>query len=369
MKTSYYIPLISVALLGSVCERTLEFEQLVDKTTSSMVINCFAVADTSLVVYLSSANSVAQTPAMQYVDYEHSITVEDDGKSFDYRFNEYYKKTALLDAQVKIEINGQESYNMRLDEEKFCYICSYVPKEGDRIMVRATADGEELSAETIVPRKPRIEVTDHEVIPENPYREVNNLSFPTDTIMRLTCRIHDSGGANYYRLRIRSERDTHPSSGHVEDDRIIIDYIGTNYSMQDIFFSTDELFMDNRLTTNFGGWQAGFSNVFDNSLINGKSYTFTVESPKIKYSSPSSTIGIIDSTTVISDKPQLPARVMVELQAISPELYRYLKSMQVYRIIQNERDAEPVQIYSNVQNGWGILGALSYDRHCVEYGE
>ena len=69
----------------------------------------------------------------------------------------------------------------------------------------------------------------------------------------------------------------------------------------------------------------------------------------------------------VLEEPDVPARVMVELQALSPELYRYLKSVELFRITENDAFSEPVQIYSNVQNGWGIFGALSYDRHFVEY--
>ncbi len=71
----------------------------------------------------------------------------------------------------------------------------------------------------------------------------------------------------------------------------------------------------------------------------------------------------------VLNEPDVPARVMVELQALSPELYRYLKSVELFCITESDAFSEPVQIYSNVQNGWGILGALSYDRHFVEYGE
>ena len=45
------------------------------------------------------------------------------------------------------------------------------------------------------------------------------------------------------------------------------------------------------------------------------------------------------------------------------------QAMQLYRVSQDDRDAEPLLIHSNVHNGWGILGALSYDRHFVEYGD
>ena len=368
MKTIYYIPMMLLALLVSACERTLEFDPPTIETDNDMVINAVAVADTSFTVYLNQAYPVSESPSMQHMDYQRSLMVRDDGMVFDYQNDDYHKKTAIQDAQVEVEVNGQTHYSMVLDKDKLCYTCNYIPTEGDHIRVIVSAGGKELHAVSVVPDKPRIEIIDHEVIPENPYKELNGLSFGTDTIMRLTCCIYDTGGSKYYRLRIRGERDSQSGSAVIINGKVSNANVYTYYSMQDIYFSSDPLFSDSRLSSNFGGWPAGFSNVFDNSLMKGKNYTFIVESPKKEDTWPYKLIEE-DPDAKISDKPRLSPRVMVELQAISPELYRYLKSMQLYRIIQNDKEAEPVQIYSNVQNGWGIFGALSYDRHFVEYGE
>ena len=186
----------------------------------------------------------------------------------------------------------------------------------------------------------------------------------TDTIMRLTCRISDVGGEHYYRLRVRSEGTYQQVTGmqHWEDGGWVRT-VYTAYLLQDIYFSDDELFLDSRLTKNFGGWPAYFSNVFDNSLMKGGDYTFTIDSPKAFMSQ----LVLTDAST--KPLPFIPDRVMVELQAISPEFYRYLKSVQLYRITETDAYSEPLPIYSNAEGGWGILGSLSYDRHYVEFGE
>jgi hypothetical protein len=63
----------------------------------------------------------------------------------------------------------------------------------------------------------------------------------------------------------------------------------------------------------------------------------------------------------------VPAHVMVELQAISPDYYRYLKSVELYRVTESDAFSEPIQIYSNVKNGWGIFGSLSSQRLFIPY--
>lgn len=355
MKTirNIHIMLLSLATVLCACERTLDFKGPEDEAKTDLTLNAAAIAGSPLTAYLSRAYTKGKAPSIQYYDYEHALFFKDD-LTTDYLTDDYLAKTTVRDAEVTAEVNGQESYPMAYDGMAFCYTCSYVPVEGDRIVLRAKADGREVSAEAAVPAMPRIEVLGYEVLPENPYQNMGGLVNQSDTIMRLTCRITDDGGENYYRLRVRSERKGTNLLGQMQF-----------YIMQDIFFSDDDLFLDEHLTSNFGGWPAYFSNIFDNSRIEGANRTFVIDSPKA-----SSGAGYMDSSKAHwGELPDLQPRVMVELQAISYDLYRYLKSVQLYRMSQDDRDAEPTLIYSNVDGGWGIFGALSYDRHFVEYGE
>jgi hypothetical protein len=369
MKAVNYILMLLLVLIGSACERTLEFEDPADETANDIVVNAVAVAGTPFKVYLNRAYLVNKIPPMQYYNYYAGSTIQmqDDG-SFDYHNNEYFQKNTISNATVEVTVNGQTKYPMSFDEKNFCYVSSYIPNEGDRIDVACSSEGQEVHAETIVPMKPRIEVVDHEVIQGNPYIQIEDLTTDSDTIMRLTCCISDEGGKQYYRLRIRNECTSYEYANYYNDENNEVEtahYV--YYTMQDVFFSEDELFVDSRLTSNFGGWKAYFSNVFDNSLLAGKTYSFMVDSPKAGKHNFTNYYPF--SGELSKDGEIIPSRVMVELQAISPELYRYLKTMQLYRISANDGYAEPVQIYSNVKNGWGILGALSYDRHFVEYGD
>ena len=363
MKARISLILIAAALLCGACERTLDFEGPENEKATNLVINGTAVVGNPLTVYLSRAYQIDQVPSIQYYDYEHAVFFKDD-LTTDYLTDDYLAKTAVRDAEVTAEVNGQESYPMHYDELGFCYTCGYVPQEGDRIRVKAVSSGRELSVETVVPNKPSIEIVGHEVLAENPYQDMEGLVNQSDTIMRLRCRISGGGENSYYRLRVRSERSqTLKTSEQYWKDggwqRLYYHY----YVMQDVYFSDDELFVDNRLVHGFGGWPAYFSNVFDGTLASGR--TFTIDSPKAYISS-----DVLNSDKTSRDEiPEIAPRVMVELQAISEDLYKFLKAMQLYRITGNDRDAEPILIHSNVQNGWGILGALSYDRHFVEYGD
>ena len=352
MKATYFSLLLLILIISSSCERTIDFEGPKEETANNIVINALAVADGQLTVFLNRAYLVDKTPT-QYYDYEHAIFAKDEF-AYDYSQPNYSQRTAIINAQVKAVVNGREEFELYFDADGLNFHNkNYVPRVGDHIVVTAMQEQSQVSVETVVPPTPKIEVVSYEILNENPYQEVNGLINPADSIMRITCRINDTGGDQYYRLRVRSE-----------DTEFVPTWDGNYYwySMQDVYFSDDKLFVDNRLTTNLGGWPAYFSNVFDNSLMKGNSYIFTIDVLKAHSSLP-----YRDLELETKKLEPIPSRVMLELQAITPEYYRYLKSVQLFRVAENDTFSEPVQIYSNAIGGWGILGALSYDRHYIPF--
>lgn len=364
MKTRIMILLSAIALLNSACERTLDFVGIDEEKASDVTISSVAVVGTPLIVYLSKANTIDEATFNQYF-YDIASPPIKDGDNIDYYTKHYFRMVAISEGQVSVEVSGGKQYSLTFNKNDYGYSGEYIPQEGDVINIKATVNGQEVTAQTSVPQKPKIEISDYEVIPGNPYKEINGYIYETDTIMRITCHIAKESEKQYYRLRVRSERDGFEwlwYMGEKGSERVKGQL---TYHMQDVFFSDDKIFADQRLTSNSGGWPPYFSNVFDDNLIGTDGYTFTVDSPKM----PQELFAANSMTYSKEGNPPLPPRVMIELQAISPELYHYLKSAELYRLTYNDAYTEPVQIYSNVQNGWGIFGALSYDRHFIEYGE
>lgn len=366
MKARYYILLLALALIGTACERTLDFMEVEETSVSDLTLNAIAVSGTPLKVFLSHTYPINKTPTVSHIDEYTKYGPYNYGRGntvyFDYVFWDYYKETAIYDAELKAVVNSNDIYTFTLAPDSIGFDCAYVPKEGDHIVLTARSGGNEIEAETTVPAKPQIEILETEEVGTNPYREYEGLAFNTDSLMRITCHINDKGGEQFYRLRVREERGV--LSGASVNNGPITWY--TYYAMQDVFYSADALFVDNRLNSNFGGWPAYFSNIFDNTLLTND-YTFIVDSPKYMLYQ---TGGFIDFYEDQKTKPgrfYYSPKVMVELQAITKDLYRYYKSMELYRISSSDEFAEPVKIHSNVKNGWGIFGALSYDRHLLEF--
>ncbi|MCR5574721.1 MAG: DUF4249 domain-containing protein [Bacteroidaceae bacterium] len=364
------ILLMLFGVLVSACEKDVEFEGPAEEAANDIVINAVAFEGEPLAVYLNHAYPIGKQPVTQYIDFQHAMYYESNYLT-DYRDDSYYRQAGIFDAEVTAVVNDGQTLNLKLDQEKNCYVCNYRPQANDHIVIKAKSPTafNEATAETTVPAKPKIEVVKHEVLKDSSYYEVNQLISYADTIMRITCRISDAGGSQYYRLRIRGERSIIVETWYNPRYERPNEYESL-LRMQDVYFSTDQLFVDARLNKNFGGWPAYFSNVFDNSLMQGKDYSFTLDSPKpSKHFSRSSAQGA-DGEVIFETREcgeEFPARVMVELQAISPALYRYLKSVELYRVSENDAFSEPIQIYSNVHHGWGIFGSLSSQRLIINY--
>ena len=114
-----------------------------------------------------------------------------------------------------------------------------------------------------------------------------------------------------------------------------------------LFSSDDLLFSDPQLTTAWGNWPARFSSMFDDHLFNGKDYTFTILVPEVKF----------------KNEPILHLQV----DALSQPLYYFWKAYERYRIAFDDPMANPVRIPSNVEGGWGNVGAVSSTR-TLTYG-
>lgn len=369
MKYYTYIIVLLLGVLSTSCERTIDFVDTSEAIKHNLTINAVASEGSRLGVYLNRTYSLNDVPILPYTfGYEQIFNYSVDWAAW--RKNDFYKYTAVLDAHVEAVVNGSERYELTLAADTLGYWTDYKPQVGDHIKITATVGGEEAFAEATIPAKPKIEVLEHELITE------------TDTIMRLKCRILDPGGEHFYRLRVRSEREVplplyaiYPySGGPVLVDTYILYRFDNGFSSEDLLFIRKNPYDEENTNSSF-------SDTFNNNLFIGHDYTFSIDVKKVFYrreyvqvwyehlDSPDimEQMGILGKDK-IEDAYRLPPRVLIELQAITPDYYKYLKSVEFYKDSQEDKESS-VGIYYNVQNGFGIFGAFSYDRHFVEYGE
>ena len=380
MKYYTYIIALLLSVFSASCERTIDFVDTSEGLEHNLTINALAIEGSPLVVYVNRTYSITDIPILPGTyGYEQINNYSVDWNPL--MKNDFYNYTAVLDAHVEAVVNGSERYQLTLDADTKGYVTDYKPQVGDHIKITATVGSDEAFAEATIPAKPQIEVVEHKIIQDSIIRVDNTLHI--DTIMRLKCRLSDAGGERYYRLRVRSEREGYAIARSNVDFQVLITFVDYHYrndfSSDDPLFSRPNATVSEKLPqwagTYFGNTLA-YTNVFNNSTFNGRDYTFSLDIQKAPFTwygvniSPDSKDSFKDTFDryKIEDAYRIPQRVLIELKAITPDYYKYLKSVEDY-IDSYEEKENAVGIYYNVQNGFGIFGALSYDRHFVEYGE
>lgn len=327
--------LFSVIFLLSSCEKEIEFDKQYD---SGIAIYALAIPGKPFAVRISHSFTVNDNPAVVFSHY---------GEYYDEIDSLYHSQIVIKGASAEILVNGVDRYILHYrDENPYPYICDYIPNAGDVIALTVKAQGfDDVSATATIERPQPVEIVNTQVIykdngDDGSIMMDNPLDhFGVDSVMLITLRIDDPVEQhNYYRLKVR---------GIAEREEMIFPPYKTKFwSISDVFTSDDIIFVDNQLTKPFSDWEAGFSNVFDDHLFNGESYTFTVETRK-RYGD--------------------NAHVELELQSLSRDMYYFLKSYLLFRISTDDVYMSPVGLHSNIANGWGIFGTLSYDRHVIYY--
>lgn len=329
-RTSCYIfvsLLLTVLLCG--CEKELDFNQ---EEYSGMSVFALASPGQPFSLRLSQSFTVNSNPSYVFsTDYRYYYELD----------SIYLASIVIPDAEVVVTVNGTRHYNMKYNaiEWPYAYGSDYVPEIGDHIEILAKADGfPDVTAAQDITEPTHIEVLSTEVkynkqeIPQG--INVDDTYIAEDSVMEIKLRIHDNGSRrDFYRLNI---------TGIAESDADYYHY----YSISDIFTSNDVIFSDYQLTKPYGEWPAKFSNVFDDHFFNGEDYDVTVQTRKR-----------------LGDNP----RVIINLQSISQDLYFFLKSHMIFRISTDDVYTTPIGLHSNINNGFGIFGSVSYDRHIIYY--
>ena len=358
MKLREILAGLVMILFLSACEKeiVLTGENRTDRITINAIIN----PDTIVYAYVTESNDI---------DYFNLINLRGDyyqydkigpDKKFMYLIEELSVQ-ALRNAKVDLVVNDRDVYAMTFDSRGMSYNSEYIPKHGDKIEIVAESNSNPLSNGSVVKldrveasaqlptTTPRLYVMGSEQkIKEKEYYkvledfgdtvEITDM-YGSDTVMRINLKIVDPvDERNYYRLIVKNVgvRYTVPNQAH--PDTMCVDYFGTE----------DLLFYDSNLVKPYGFLPANFSNVFSDELINGKEYEFTVE------------------TRMRSNCVYTPY-VKVELQHLSPDLYYFLKDIEVFRISDFDLYTNPIQIWSNVNGGWGVFGAMTYDTHIIPF--
>lgn len=230
----------------------------------------------------------------------------------------------ITNAELKLtDANGSIIGDFIHTEEGLYYCSAPFPIAGSRYGIIASSPGfTSIKAFSDVPKLVNID-------------SIDTLSSVENYFMEFTVQFQDKvEEKNYYSLSI-------VRNGYFLND------IDDTIFYSDPYISTNEYFVIN------GGGGIGegsekyaTSFYFSDELINGQTINFKAKS----YFSPD-----VDSNSVF----------VVELRNLSEDLYKYKVTYAKYYETQGSPFAEPVRVYSNVEEGFGIFGGSSAARDTI----
>ncbi len=305
---------ITVTTIMQSCVKEIDISM--PDSQKSMVLNGFIQPDSAITVNISRSMGALEdgdVPFLENVEvslYENNILIE----TLQYSQNGNYTsdKTIKENATYKIEAESQNLKNIITD----CRI----PDKPVIISVDTT-------------KETKIEVY------ENYYNDVSYNDTNYVTIVNFDIKIDDpSGKENYYFLAI----------SQVEE---VYDYDNWDYQTnkpeflgyQDVYTyynGSDFIFKENYFTLNGIKGQ-----IFTDDIFNGKEFNITVN--------------ITNYQDLKDEENHFEEKYKIALLSINKELYQYIRSYNKNAETGDNPFAQPVQVFSNIENGMGIFAGYN----------
>ena len=256
-----------------------------------------------------------------YIESENDFRVKD--VHADLYVNGAFKETLQVRDSIITETYINWNGGDEIEEERIEY--AFVYCEGTYIL----CEGDELRFEVSSSEFDKVAVAETKM----PYAP-NVISFDTirtegapatGQAIYFSLEIDDPAGKDYYNLYPKDGLD-----GFMSSDPVFADFMNIVH-VDDLFGNSDY-------------YGRGAYNMFNDSYFDGSSYTITM------------------NTYHFSEDSQYSEPFTVEVSRVDGGFYKYKKSLNAYYY--NDTGVlgmvtEPTQVYSNVQNGVGMVGAQS----------
>lgn len=289
------IPILLLFWSLAACEKVIEFDT--SSSTSEPVLNAVPSAEKQLFIYFANTHFFLDSTNNQ----------------------------PIQNADITMSINGVDYHPSYVDRCRYYF--DYTTQEEDSMAVRILTHGRTITAQTVVPRMPRI---------------INPVAYTNDTgsfhLLLVNFNLNDyPNRKDYYCITIR-QRDS-GSRYRPYFDRY--DTIDTTFAT--FFLCNDRALIDPFLAENLS--VQGFS-PFEQLLttddqFDGENHNTTLTLIRLR-----------DTNEVV---PYLH-QYTLDVETVSPERYRYLQEIAT-ATSPLQLITEPPAIYSNVSGALGIFGA------------
>ena len=291
------------------CEMVLDIDP--PPHTKSLVVGGLMVADSMIYISVKDDRAILDNTQGFNTIKGASVAIYEEGELF-----------AILQEVDTVDWN---------DEKTTIYLSYEKPTVGKSYRLEIEKSGfENISAVERVPRPPVFDV-------EEVYIETNEYDNPE---LNFKIKIDDSPGADYYNILVsayyKSIENTYDEDWEITGTEIV-----DNIRNIGIYFE-NELIIEDYMD----------GSIFTDILFDGREYNINL-------------IGDLWFFDINNDDFDPELRFIFELRNISEATYNFLYTSELYRTVNEDFTAEPVQVYSNIENGKGIFG--SYSSSFVEF--
>ena len=232
-------------------------------------------------------------------------------------------------ATVTLYIDGQKTEELNYQGDGV-YLGTSIVEPNKTYKIEAVADGlETVSAENSLPTQPNI------------VSLIHSEDDPQGYSMTLNLVLDDNGNTtDYYYIEMFIE-----STFSYFDTFLGKDIVET-YSSTGELYSDDPIINDNL-------WALD-GLLFNDSHFNGKQYRLLFYSESYMYNDKYKLLVTLTETHTL------------RINSVSKSYYQYMYSYALFMTVDENPFAEPVQVYTNVSNGFGFVGGLSYHEFTFE---
>ena len=264
-------------------------------------------------------NSILTTDSMINASISHSVGAF-DASSISYVNNatvEVYEDGVLL-GEMNEEVSFFYNFLYELDST-YVYNFNHNPVAGKIYSYEiAHPDYEAVRAETTVPAAVKLNVNDVTLLSEEDYEKHYRVRFS----------FNDAPEDNFYRLRLRNPN---------------------TYDGFDYFESNDASMISSAGVQSDGATFYGDEALFDDEMFNGTKKEISID--------------FFDYKSFWFEEEGIEVQFILELTSVSESYYTYIRSLRAHYDNQDQFifAGEPVQVFTNIENGLGVLGSMSVD--------
>jgi hypothetical protein len=297
------VVILFCALIISACNTVLDVE--LPEREPKLVVNCLFEQDSQFVFDVSVSKEILDTVTLRHLEGAKIVLSASDGTS----------ETISTSQMTVVGFETKRAYvsNMRATVGLTYSIEVSHPEYSSVTSSASVESGVKITS------------IDTSVFIESNFGE----QFP---VLRMSVGFDDPVGEDYYELKVyKYGKIVTYEPPNFEPDTIL--------SFEEVYY----YFPSESLLSDLG------ASTFDDELFEGQSYKVTVNI---------SSYYLIDLDGFPTDTTS-PSFLLPELRSISPEYYKYQTSLSRYRNAQGDPFAQPVQVYNNIDGGFGIFAGFS----------